>query len=73
MTVMPELDYELCTGCGSCSVACHGGAITEHEGKVRILETQNCDYCGLCEVVCPHRAINCWYVVVAGEEEVESS
>jgi MinD superfamily P-loop ATPase len=69
MTIMPELDSDLCNGCGLCLIACHGVAIVEYEGKVRILETQDCDYCGVCEAVCPQGAIKCGYVILTGEAQ----
>jgi MinD superfamily P-loop ATPase len=69
MTIMPELDPELCHGCGLCLIACHGGAIAEYKGKVRILETKNCDYCGVCEAVCPQGAIKCYYIILPSEEQ----
>lgn len=68
MTVMPELDPELCDGCGLCIVACYGGAIVREEGKVRIVETENCGFCGVCEAVCPQYAIRCAYSIVMSED-----
>ena len=68
MVIMPEVDYSLCDGCGLCQVACHGGAIVEHEGKAVIRETMDCDYCGVCEAVCPRQAIKCCHVVISDKE-----
>ena len=68
MMVMPELDIELCDGCGLCIIACHGGGIVWKESKVSIIETGTCDYCGVCEMVCPRGAIKCFYVILASEE-----
>ena len=68
MTVMPELDLELCNGCGLCVIACHGGGIVTEEDKVRIVETENCDFCGVCEAVCPRCAIKCFYIIVLKED-----
>jgi MinD superfamily P-loop ATPase len=68
MAVMPELYIELCRGCGLCSVACHGGGIVSEHGKVRIVETENCDFCGVCEAVCPQGAIRCFYTIVLSED-----
>ena len=34
------------------------------EGRVRIVETENCDFCGVCEAVCPRFAIKCVYTIV---------
>ncbi len=68
MQVMPTVDASLCDGCGQCMVACHGGAIVPAEGKVKIVETKECDYCAVCEAVCTQHAITCCYVIVSGEE-----
>ena len=68
MKVMPELDHNLCDGCGLCVVACHGGGIVWEESKVKIVETENCDFCGVCEAVCPHYAIRCTYIIVLSED-----
>ncbi|MBI4187249.1 MAG: 4Fe-4S binding protein [Chloroflexi bacterium] len=63
MPVMPELDIELCDGCGLCLAACHGDGIVPAAGKVNIVETESCDFCGVCEWVCPRGAISCKYVI----------
>ena len=68
MAVMPELDVELCNGCGLCVAACHGGGIIFEEGKVRIVETESCDFCGVCEAVCPQDAIQCTYIIVLSKD-----
>jgi len=68
MTVMPELDPNLCDSCGLCLIACHGGGIIREEGKVKIVKTENCDFCGVCEAVCPRYAIRCNYVIVINDD-----
>ena len=68
MPVMPELDLELCDGCGLCIAACHGGGIVMADGKVKIVETESCDFCGVCEAVCPRYAIKCAYIIVFSKE-----
>lgn len=68
MAIMPELDPELCDGCGLCIAACHSGAIIKAEGKVRIAESENCDFCGVCEAVCCQYAIKCTYIITAPDE-----
>ncbi len=65
MTVMPELDPELCDGCSLCVAACHGGGIVLEDGKVTIVETENCDFCGVCEAVCLQGAIKCSYIILS--------
>ncbi len=58
----PEIDPDLCIGCGACAQACPPNAITVHtdydEGlkKVRIFYGR-CIYCGRCWEVCPEGAI----------------
>ena len=68
MMVMPELDPELCDGCGLCVAACHGEGIVLEGSKVRIVVTEACDFCGVCEAVCPHFAIKCFYIIVPGKD-----
>jgi len=68
MPVMPEIDLDLCDGCGLCVVACHGGGIIQERGRVRIEVTESCDYCGVCEAVCSRQAITCTYIIILGEE-----
>jgi len=64
MPVMPDLDLELCNGCGLCVAACHGGGIVLEGGKVRVVETESCDFCAVCEAVCPQSAIRCVYIII---------
>ena len=54
------VDPALCTGCGSCTAACHFGAITSRgAGEVWQAEitAQKCFGCGLCRNRCPTGAI----------------
>ena len=69
MVVMPEIEVDLCDGCGLCVAACHAGGIICEEGVVRIVETAGCDFCGVCEAVCPQCAIKCVYCIVFSEED----
>jgi len=68
MKIMPELEPELCDGCGLCVAACHGGGIIQFEGKVKIVVTENCDFCGVCEAVCTKNAIRCAYCIVLSRD-----
>lgn len=67
MVVMPEIDVELCDGCGLCVIACSGGGIVLEYGKARVVEFKACDFCCVCEAVCPQHAIRCSFIVVSDE------
>ena len=68
MKIMPELNIELCDGCGLCVVACHGGGIIKDKDKVIIVESENCDFCAVCEAVCPHSAIHCYFAILSKKD-----
>ena len=65
---VPEIDVELCDGCGLCVIACSGGGIILEKGKARVLEFKSCDFCCVCEAVCPRHAVSCSYILVSGED-----
>jgi len=64
-SLLPEIDYGKCTGCGACSKICKFGAMEMKRQKtarndVRLLPKVNrflCEGCGACEIVCPQNAI----------------
>ena len=68
MVVVPEINVELCDGCGLRVVACSMRGITIVYGKARVLEVEECDFCCVCEAVCPKNAIMCNYIIVPGED-----
>jgi len=64
MSQMPELNPELCNGCGLCVLVCQGGGLIIENLRVKAVETEECDYCGDCESVCLTGAINLRYQIV---------
>jgi len=53
---VPEVDNELCNGCGKCGQLCQYSAIICLKDKPLVFE-QLCHSCGGCELVCPTGAI----------------
>jgi MinD superfamily P-loop ATPase len=53
---VPEVDNELCNGCGKCGQLCQYSAIICLKDKAITFE-QLCHSCGGCELVCPTSAI----------------
>jgi MinD superfamily P-loop ATPase len=53
---VPEVDNELCNGCGKCGQLCQYSAIICLKDKALVFE-QLCHSCGGCELVCPTGAI----------------
>jgi len=53
---VPEVDNELCNGCGKCGQLCQYSAIICLKDKVMVFE-QLCHSCGGCTLVCPTAAI----------------
>ncbi|MHA1718848.1 MAG: 4Fe-4S binding protein [Promethearchaeota archaeon] len=53
---VPVIDYDLCSSCGACIVACSPSAINWDEGKPKI-NNAACKSCGICIPSCPSGAI----------------
>ncbi len=49
------IDFDKCTGCGSCLPACPFGLLEIVDDKVRVRE--GCTLCGACQEVCDYEAI----------------
>lgn len=60
ITYGPEIDYQLCTGCGQCYEDCpmdvFGWDKDKKEPTVAYLS--DCSGCCVCEIVCPEVAID---------------
>lgn len=67
MALMPEIDRELCSGCGLCLTVCSGEALVLVDNVIVIMESEECDYCTQCEAVCPTGAISCPFEIVIEE------
>jgi ferredoxin len=54
--MIPIIDSETCTGCGTCVEVCPPQAITLKEDTAQ-LEEEFCEECGFCAAHCPVNAI----------------
>ncbi len=54
---VPEIDEQLCDGCGICTKECRFRALYKILNTVYLTEPL-CHGCGLCEMVCPQQAIS---------------
>lgn len=54
--LVPQVNPELCDGCGKCSDICRFGAIVVMRKKV-LTYPELCHSCGGCKLVCPQKAI----------------
>ena len=65
---MPQIDIDLCTGCGDCIIACPTDALALVSGTAVLAEPDACNYCGECESICPVEAIALPYQIVIEAE-----
>lgn len=70
MIARPVIFSEKCNGCGLCVEVCDKEGLAVEDGKVVFTGPVECDYCGECEAVCPNEAINCFYDIVLGDEDL---
>lgn len=54
--LIPQVDANLCTGCGECATACQFHAIVVLGGQTLIFP-ELCHGCGSCTLICPENAI----------------
>ena len=62
--VLPEIDLELCDGCGACIPACEPEALALVDGRALLVRPERCEYDGGCEPACPQDAIHLPYLIV---------
>jgi Pyruvate/2-oxoacid:ferredoxin oxidoreductase delta subunit len=53
----PDVDIDVCTGCGTCEERCWFDAIAVSENEVAEVITDKCLGCGQCAIGCPEEAI----------------
>lgn len=58
--MMPaKIDYEKCTGCGSCYRECPADCYAlGDDGKIVLKYPEECWHCGICEYECPAGALD---------------
>ncbi|GIL09319.1 MAG: hypothetical protein BroJett033_8300 [Chloroflexota bacterium] len=66
MEWMPQINLQICTGCGDCVTVCPTGALELRADKAVVTQPLLCTYCSACEDVCPVSAIDLPYLVVKG-------
>lgn len=50
--LVPEWEKDFCILCGVCEKACRSGAVSIHDGEIKI-DMEKCNYCGRCVKSCP--------------------
>lgn len=63
-TWFPQIDKELCTGCGDCIVTCPTNALELVSGTAVITNPSACNYSAVCEAICPVDAIAVPYQII---------
>ena len=61
---MPEIDHDICTGCGDCIEFCPPNIVALVSGKATIVSPEDCDYCTECEAFCPSGTIRCPFGII---------
>ena len=65
----PEVNLDICTGCGDCVEFCPTGAVALVNGKASVVKPEACSYCTECEALCPSGAIRCPFDIILVKPE----
>jgi len=61
---LPQIDKQVCTGCGDCIAVCPTEALALAAGIAVVVNPEACTYSGVCESICPVDAIALPYLVL---------
>ena len=61
---IPEINLDICNGCGDCVGFCPSGIVRLVNGKATVVSPEDCDYCTDCETFCPPGAIRCPFEII---------
>ncbi|MBE2221974.1 MAG: 4Fe-4S binding protein [Anaerolineae bacterium] len=61
---LPQIDKDICTGCGDCIVICPTNALALESGAAVVTDSSACNYCAECETICPVDAIALPYQII---------
>jgi ferredoxin len=61
---LPEINLNLCDGCGKCAAGCPQRALTMQGGQPVFSDPAACTYCIACEELCPTGAIRCEFEII---------
>jgi len=66
---LPQIDDEVCTGCGDCVTACPTDVLELFTTGIAVVaDPEACNYCGICEMICPVEAVSLPYQIVLGSD-----
>lgn len=61
---IPQIDVNLCTGCGDCITTCPTNALALVGRTAVLIDPAACDYYASCETICPVEAIALPYQII---------
>ena len=65
---IPEIDLDICTGCGDCVELCSSGIVWLVNDKATIVSPEDCGYCTDCETFYPSGATRCPFEIILKTE-----